>query len=62
MLNISHSVLFNKVFLSHYKSLIIPIPKKGDSTKCSNYRTLSLISHPSKILLRNILNRQIQQA
>ena len=38
------------------KSLIIPIPKKGDSRKCSNYRTLSLIPHASKILLRIILN------
>ena len=32
------------------KSLIIPIPKKADSRKCSNYRTLSLISYSSKIL------------
>ena len=44
------------------KSLIIPIPKKGDTKKCSNYRTLSLIPHPSKILLRIILNRLIPQA
>ena len=39
-------------------SLIIPIPKKGYLTKCSNYRTISLISHTSKI----ILNRLIPQA
>ena len=44
------------------KSLIIHIPKKGDTKKCSNYRTLSLIPHPSKILLRIILNRLIPQA
>ena len=44
------------------KSLIIPIPKKGDTKKCSNYRTLSLIPHPSNILLRIILNRLIPQA
>ena len=43
------------------KYVIIPIPKKGTSTKFSNYRTLSLISHPSKILLRIILNRLILQ-
>ena len=43
------------------KSLIIPIPKKGVSTRCSNYSTLSLISHPRKILLRIILNRLIPQ-
>ena len=44
------------------KSLIIPIPKKGDSRKCSNYCTLSLIPHASKILLRIILNRLNPQA
>ena len=42
------------------KSLIIPIPKKGDSRKCSNYRTLSLIPHARKILLRIILNPQAE--
>ena len=44
------------------KSLIIPIPKKADSRKCSNYLTLNLISHSSKILLRIILNRLNPQA
>ena len=39
------------------QSLIIPIPKKGDLRKCNNYKTISLISHPSKIMLRIILNR-----
>ena len=43
-------------------SLIIPIPKKEDLTKCSNYRTISFISHTSNILLRSILNRLIPQA
>ena len=38
------------------------IPKKGDLKKCSNYRTISLIIHTSKILLRIILNRLIPQA
>ena len=33
------------------------IPKKGDIKKYSNYRTISLISHSSKFLLRVILNR-----
>ena len=41
--------------------LIIPILQKGDLTKCSNYRTLSLISNSSNILLRIILNRLIPQ-
>ena len=32
-------------------------PKKGNVRLCKNYRTISLISHPSKIMLRVILNR-----
>ena len=39
------------------RSLIIPLPKKGNLRACSNYRTISLISHASKIMLRIILNR-----
>ena len=39
------------------KSLIIMIQKKGNLRCCNNYRTISLISHPSKIMLRIILNR-----
>ena len=39
------------------QSLIIPILKKGDPRKFNNYKTISLISHPSKIMLRIILNR-----
>jgi len=38
-------------------STFIPIPKKGDLSQCSNYRTISLVSHASKILLKIILNR-----
>ena len=44
------------------ESLIVPIPKKGNLRKCENYRTLSLICHSSKILLRIILNRLTSQA
>jgi hypothetical protein len=39
------------------KSLIITIPKKGSMKQCGNYRTISLISHASKVMLRVILNR-----
>ena len=31
------------------RSVFIPIPKKGNAQKCSNYRTIALISHASKI-------------
>ncbi|XP_063595249.1 uncharacterized protein LOC134772112 [Penaeus indicus] len=39
------------------QSILIPIPKKKMSKKCSEHRTVSLISHPSKVLLTIILNR-----
>ena len=33
------------------------IPKKGNLQQCHDYRTMSLISHPSKVMLKIILNR-----
>ena len=42
--------------LNYYK------PKKGNLKKCNNYRTISLISHPSKVLLQIILSRLKAQA
>ena len=44
------------------QSLIITLPKKGDLQLCQNYRTISLISHPSKVMLRILLNRLKPQA
>ena len=41
------------------KSIFIPIPKKGNATDCSNYRTIALISHASKIMLK-IIQRRLQ--
>ena len=35
------------------RSVFTPIPKKGTAEECSNYRTTALISHPSKIMLKN---------
>ena len=34
------------------KSVFIPIPKKGDAKECSNYHTIALISHASKVVLK----------
>ena len=39
------------------QSLIITLPKKGNLQLCQNYRTISLISHLSKVMLKVILNR-----
>ena len=44
------------------QSLIITLPKKGNLQQCRNYRTTSLISHPSKVMLKIILNRLRLQA
>ena len=44
-----------------WKRLVfIPIPKKGSAKECSNYRTIALISHVSKVMLK-ILQARLQQ-
>ena len=42
------------------KSVFIPIPKKGNTKECSNYRTVALISHTSKLMIK-ILQARLQQ-
>ena len=55
---ICNTVLTTKKWPKQWtSSIIIPIPKKGNLKECSNYRTISLISHPSKIMLRILLTR-----
>ena len=44
------------------QSLVITLPKKGNLQRCQNYRTISLISHPSKVMLKIILNKLKPQA
>ena len=39
------------------QSLIITLPKKDSLQQCQNYLTISLMSHPSKVMLKIILNR-----
>ena len=41
------------------RSVFIPIPKKGNAKKCSNYCTIALISHASKVMLK-ILQARLQ--
>ena len=42
------------------RSVFIPIPKKGNAKKCSNYLSTALISHASKVMLK-ILQARLQQ-
>ena len=42
------------------RSVFIPIPKKGKTKECSNYCTIALISHTSKVMLK-ILRVRLQQ-
>ena len=42
------------------RSVFISIPKKGNAKECSNYRTIALISHASKVMLQ-ILQARLQQ-
>ena len=44
------------------RSVFIPIPKKGDAKECSNYRTIVLISHTSKVMLKILqVDERLQQ-
>ena len=42
------------------RSVFIPVPKKGNAKQCSNYHTIALISHASKVMLK-ILQARLQQ-
>ena len=52
---------FGKLSSGHRKrSVFIPISKKGNAKECSNYHTITLISHASKVMLK-ILQAKLQQ-
>ena len=42
------------------RSVFIPVPKKGNTKECSNYCSIALISHASKVMLK-ILQARLQQ-
>ena len=44
------------------QSFVITLSKKGNLQQFQNYRTTSLISHPSKVMLKGMLNRLKPQA
>ena len=41
---------------------VITLPKKGNLQQCQNYPTISLISHPNKVMLKIILNKLMPQS
>ena len=57
------TTIYNKIWqagewpTSWTQSLVITFPKEGHLQQCQNYQTISLISHPSKVMLKTILNR-----
>ena len=53
--------LENSAVATNWKrTVLIPIPKKGNAKYCSNYHTIALISHVSKVMLQ-ILKARLQQ-
>ena len=53
---------FGKLSSGHRtgKGVFIPVPKKGNAKECSNYCTIALLSHASKVMLK-ILQARLQQ-
>ena len=61
MYSIFQNIWKTQEWLQDWKrSVFIPIPKKGDAKECSNYCTIALISHASKVMLK-ILQARLQQ-
>ena len=50
--------LLRPVFIPMKRSVFIPIPKKGNAKEYSNYHTIALISHASKVMLKTLQARQ----
>ena len=44
--------LLHNIVLGKERSVLIPIPKKGNAKECSNYHTNALISRASKVILK----------
>ena len=61
MHSICRQIWKTQYWLYHWKrSVFIPIPKKGNAKECSNYCTIALLSHTSKVMLK-ILQVRLQQ-
>ena len=55
-----HASKFENTAMDWKRSVFIRIPKKGNAKECSNYCTIALISHASKVMLK-ILQVRLQQ-
>ena len=59
--SICHQIWKTQQWPQDWKRLVfVPIPKKGNAKECSNYCTMALISHASKVMLK-ILQARLQQ-
>ena len=62
------TTIYNKIWQTgewptpRTQALIITLPKKGNLQQCQNYRTISLLSRPSKVMLKVTLNKFKPQA
>ena len=59
-LNMPANVENSAVATDWKRSVFIPIPKKGNAKECSNYCTMALIPHSSKVTIK-ILQTRLQQ-
>ena len=55
-----HTLIFHIIIHLFLDACTVPIPKKDNAKECSNYLTIALISHSSKVLLK-ILQARVQQ-
>ena len=62
--SICQQILKTQYWVQDWKmSIFIPIPKKGSAKECSNYCTIALISHASKVILKIVQARlQLEKA
>ena len=60
VLNMPANLENSAVAIGLERSIFIPIPKKSNAKECSNYRTIALTSHTSKVMLK-ILQARLQQ-
>ena len=58
--NLENSAVATGMEKVSFHSNLSFIPKKGNAKECSNYRTIALISHASKVILK-ILQARLQQ-